>query len=208
MTDYIIIFISPFLGMLLGYIVSLFPHFTKLVTSIFNYIKPIKYLLVMASVFVSMIWIIYTQLFLEYIKSIIDCENIFYLSLIENGIVNVLWFYLSINIYKKIMNISVRLVKSFNVDISQIDSKHDFNSIINSSIVAIIIFFILSKEYIYFGMFTAYLLSAIFDYNKTLKIKDINNFFIKRDNGEYYSKSTIFIELLCGILIVSHAITN
>ncbi len=207
MIDFIVILIAPFIGVLLGYIVSLIPPLKDFLEFLSKQFKPVKYLFIMASVFVSMMWIIYTQLFLEYIKHSLECKNIFYLSLFENGVINVLWFYFSICIYRKIMDLSVKYAKSFKVDISQINSEHDFNSIINSSLLVIMIFFLLSKEYIYFGIFTAYLLSAIFDYNKKIRVKDISNFFTKRNDGNYYCKSTIFIEIICGIISISYAFT-
>lgn len=145
----------------------------------------------------SMMWILMFQELSLIIDERIVVNNEIINNFIKSGIVSVVLFYISVRVYSIIIKILVRICKTkkINTDITFLEK--EFNTIVNTSIIIIILYFLLIREYFLFSIFLAILLGNMTDYNSSIaeNIKSFKKTVIST------KKQTIMAEALCIFLM-------
>ncbi len=106
-------------------------------------------------------------------------------------------FYIFIRAYLVIIKILVCICKTKKINTDIIFLEKEFNTVVNSSIIIIVLYFLLIKEYFLFSIFLAILIGNIMDYNRSIaeNIKSFKKIIVST------KKQTIIVEALCIILI-------
>ena len=193
-----ICFFSAITGIVIGNLIELSPQkFQDKIMIFAKRFNPIYYLIMFGYILTSMMWILMFQELSLIIDERIVVNNEIINNFIKSGIVSVVLFYISVRVYSIIIKILVRICKTkkINTDITFLEK--EFNTIVNTSIIIIILYFLLIREYFLFSIFLAILLGNMTDYNSSIaeNIKSFKKTVIST------KKQTIMAEALCIFLM-------
>ena len=193
-----ICFFSTITGIVIGNLIALSPQkFQDKIMIFAKRFNPIYYLIMFGYILTSMMWILMFQELSLIIDERIVVNNEIINNFIKSGIVSVVLFYISVRVYSIIIKILVRICKTkkINTDITFLEK--EFNTIVNTSIIIIILYFLLIREYFLFSIFLAILLGNMTDYNSSIaeNIKSFKKTVIST------KKQTIMAEALCIFLM-------
>ena len=186
-----ICFFSAITGIVIGNLIALSPQkFQDKIMIFAKRFNPIYYLIMFGYILTSMMWILMFQEL-----SLINNEIIN--NFIKSGIVSAVLFYISVRVYSIIIKILVRICKTKKINTDITFFEKEFNTIVNTSIIIIILYFLLIREYFLFSIFLAILLGNMTDYNSSIaeNIKSFKKTVIST------KKQTIMAEALCIILM-------
>ena len=189
---------SAITGIVIGNLIALSPQkFQDKIMIFAKRFNPIYYLIMFGYILTSMMWILMFQELSLIIDERIVVNNEIINNFIKSGIVSAVLFYISVRVYSIIIKILVRICKTkkINTDITFLEK--EFNTIVNTSIIIIILYFLLIREYFLFSIFLAILLGNMTDYNSSIaeNIKSFKKTVIST------KKQTIMAEALCIILM-------
>lgn len=189
---------SAITGIVIGNLIALSPQkFQDKIMIFAKRFNPIYYLIMFGYILTSMMWILMFQELSLIIDERIVVNNEIINNFIKSGIVSAVLFYISVRVYSIIIKILVRICKTkkINTDITFLEK--EFNTVVNTSIIIIILYFLSIREYFLFSIFLAILLGNMTDYNSSIaeNIKSFKKTVIST------KKQTIMAEALCIILM-------
>ena len=193
-----ICFFSAITGIVIGNLIPLSPQkFQDKIMIFAKRFNPIYYLIMFGYILTSMMWILMFQELSLIIDERIVVNNEIINNFIKSGIVSAVLFYISVRVYSIIIKILVRICKTKKINTDITFFEKEFNTIVNTSIIIIILYFLLIREYFLFSIFLAILLGNMTDYNSSIaeNIKSFKKTVIST------KKQTIMAEALCIILM-------
>lgn len=189
---------SAITGIVIGNLIALSPQkFQDKIMIFAKRFNPIYYLIMFGYILTSMMWILMFQELSLIIDERIVVNNEIINNFIKSGIVSAVLFYISVRVYSIIIKILVRICKTKKINTDITFFEKEFNTIVNTSIIIIILYFLLIREYFLFSIFLAILLGNMTDYNSSIaeNIKSFKKTVIST------KKQTIMAEALCIILM-------
>lgn len=191
-------FLFTVTGIVIGTFIALLPQKTQGKIIMFaKKVNPLYYLAMFGYILTSMMWILMFQELSLIIDERLIINNEILNNFIKSGIVSTVLFFVSVRVYLVIIKILVRICKTkkINTDLSFLEA--EFNTVVNTSIIIIVLYFLLLKEYFLFSIFLAILLGNITDYNSSIE-KNIKSF---KETIVSTKKQTIIAETFCIVLI-------
>ena len=164
-----ICFFSAITGIVIGNLIALSPQkFQDKIMIFAKRFNPIYYLIMFGYILTSMMWILMFQELSLIIDERIVVNNEIINNFIKSGIVSAVLFYISVRVYSIIIKILVRICKTKKINTDITFFEKEFNTIVNTSIIIIILYFLLIREYFLFSIFLAILLGNMTDYNSSI----------------------------------------
>lgn len=191
-------FLFTVTGIVIGTFIALLPQKTQDKIIIFaKKVNPLYYLAMFGYILTSMMWILMFQELSLIIDERLVVNNEILNNFIKSGIVSTVLFFVSVRVYLVIIKILVHICKTkkINTDLAFLET--EFNTVVNTSIIIIVLYFLLFKEYFLFSIFLAILLGNITDYNSSIA-KNIKSF---KETIVSTKKQTIIAEAFCIVLI-------
>lgn len=162
-------FLFTVTGIVIGIFIALLPQKTQNEIMVFaNKVNPFYYLVMFGYILTSMMWILMFQELSLIIDERLVVNDEILNNFIKSGIVSTVLFFVSVRVYLVIIKILVHICKTkkINTDLSFLEA--EFNTVVNTSIIIIVLYFLLLKEYFLFSIFLAILLGNIMDYNSSI----------------------------------------
>lgn len=191
-------FLFTVTGIVIGIFIALLPQKTQNEIMVFaKKVNPFYYLVMFGYILTSMMWILMFQELSLIIDERLVVNDEILNNFIKSGIVSTVLFFVSVRVYLVIIKILVHICKTkkINTDLSFLEA--EFNTVVNTSIIIIVLYFLLLKEYFLFSIFLAILLGNIMDYNSSIA-KNIISF---KETIVSTKKQTIIAEAFCIVLI-------
>lgn len=193
-----ICFLSTSLGLALGTFIALLPQKTQDKIMLFTKkVNPLYYLVMFGYILTSMMWILMFQELSLIIDERLVVNNEILNNFIKSGIVSTVLFFVSVRVYLVIIKILVHICKTKKINTNLTFLETEFTTVVNTSIIIIVLYFLLIKEYFLFSIFLAILLGNVMDYNCSIaeNIKSFKKIIVST------KKQTIIAEALCIVLI-------
>lgn len=193
-----ICFLSTSLGIALGTFIALLPQKTQdKIMIVVKKVNPLYYLVMFGYILTSMMWILMFQELSLIIDEKLVVNNEILNNFIKSGIVSTVLFFISVRVYFVMIKILVRICKTKKINTDFTFLETEFTTVVNTSIIIIVLHFLLLKEYFLFSIFLVILLGNITDYNSSIA-KNIKSF---KETIVSTKKQTIIAETFCIVLI-------